>query len=315
MSEVGSTELPRTPALFALLPCPIKTPIERAFGDRVGELPERASFVVEGNANHDPTWSRIASSWTDIGDFPDIIIFPGVNFLHGKNFRERFIDTGHFAVLPDSRYSVHSAYRKLCVNPLVIAYNTQKLAGKKIPRGFADLADKSFARTLLLRGKADQWCEATLLGMSAIAGDDGIQGLARSTLAPSHPAEMVKRLYDPDDQAAVCVLPYFFAKQLERKAEITVLWPVEGAIASPVTMLVKANAVVHLEPVWQFFVSDEASNIYDGAFLPSLRPGSTTSLPKDGILLSLDSHIAERDDLVAEMNRLQLLFRDNYASI
>lgn len=315
MRGVGSTGLPRAPALLALLPCPIKMPIERAFGDRVGELPERASFVVEGNANYDPSWSRIASHWTGIDDFPDIIIFPGVNFLHGKNFRERFIDTGCFVALPDSLLTENSAYRKLCVNPLVIAYNGQKLAGKKIPRGFADLADDSFARTLLLRGKAEQWCEATLLGMSAVAGDGGIRGLARSTLAPSHPAEMVKRLHDSEDPAAICVLPYFFAKQLERKTGITVLWPIEGAIASPVTMLVKSDAVVHLEPVWRFFISDEATNIYDGAFLPSLRPGSAISLPTDGALLFPETHAAVRGDLVAEMNRLQLLFGDNYASI
>lgn len=292
------------PALLALLPCPLKTPIERAFRDRVGEPPDGTSFVVEGNANHDPTWARIAAGWSDIADFPDIIVFPGVNFLFGREFRERFLDTGLF-----------DPPRRLCVNPLVIAYGSDKLAGKRAPRGFADLAGDTLGRSLLLRGKAEQWCEATLLGMSMIAGDEGIARLARSTLAPAHPAEMVKRLCDPDDAAAACVLPYFFAKQLERKTEITVVWPVEGAIASPVTMLVKTEAADRLERVWRYFVSDEAADIYDGAFLPSLRAGTPHPMPDGGTLLYPDAHEAVRGDLVAEMNRFQLVFRDNYASI
>jgi len=313
--------------LLALLPCPLKTPLERAFGQRSDchAIPD-AVFELEGNANHDPSWSRIAGGWEGLAEFPDILVFPGFNFLHGTKFRERFFTSGGFAKIPlsapiESPVSDNGLrdpeghYSTLCVNPLVIAYNADKLGSRKKPAGFADLAGEDMASSVLMRGKADQWCESTLLGMESIGGREGVRSLARSVLGAAHPAEMVKRLCDPDDAAVACILPYFFAKQAERKEDIVLVWPEEGAIASPVTMLVKMEALERLEPVWKFFLSDEVASICSGAFFPA-RAGNPRSFASDmdavgnGKLVWPGWQRIYGCDIVAEMNSLQTVFRE-----
>jgi len=318
--------------LLALLPCPLKTPLERSFGERSDfhAIPD-AVFELEGNANHDPSWSLIAGGWESLAEFPEILVFPGFNFLHGKKFRERFIASGGFAKIPlpvplESLVSDNGLrdpeghYAMLCVNPLVIAYNAEKLGSRKKPAGFADLARAEMASSVLMRGKADQWCETTLLGMESIGGKDGVRSLARSVLGAAHPAEMVKRLCDPGDAAVACILPYFFAKHAERKNEIVLVWPDEGAIASPVTMLVKEESVERLEPVWRFFLSDEAASICSGAFFPACagNPRALASTAKDplptafgkGRLVWPGWSRIYGCDIVAEMESLQIVFRE-----
>jgi hypothetical protein len=312
----GSTAT-RPPDLLALLPCPLKTPLERAFRDGPGATPGCA-FELEGNANHDPAWSKIASGWQDLGAFPDILLVSGFNFLYGRKFRTRFIEKGLYARIPRGPLGPLAAesgladpeghYAMICANILVIACNVDKLGSRVIPRGFADLCGGSFDSSVLLRGKAGQWCETTLLGVDSVIGSAGVEGLSRAVLGPAHPSEMIKRLCDPADPAVACIIPWFFSKQFSRSPNIAVVWPCEGAIASPVAMLVKDQAVGRLKDVWTFFVSRESARICEGALFPPVTATGNPPYSGTGPIVWPGWQRIYEGDILEDVEKLQSLF-------
>ena len=87
--------------LFALLPCPLKVPLEEAFTGFLATLPaaQRAglTFCIEGNANNQLDYADYAGHFETLADMPDIIITSGFNSFFHPHFVERFIKTGQFA--------------------------------------------------------------------------------------------------------------------------------------------------------------------------------------------------------------------------
>lgn len=281
--------------LFALLPCPLKVPLEEAFRGFLNGLPlERRAGLhvcIEGNANNQLDYSDYIEQFDSLDDMPDIIVTPGFNAFFYQRFVERFIKPGLFASVNEFAGDLQLAalgltdpeghYSMLAMNLLVPVVNLTRLAGRPVPRRWADLLEPEFARSIAIRGNRDgTFCETLLMTIRKQFGTDGLARLGKNVRYGWHPSQMVKAIAsNRDDAPAVSVMPLFFANTIARRENVTVVWPDDGALVSPVTMLVKREKRAELADLLGFLTGPEVARICAGAFFPALHPAVDNRLP------------------------------------
>ncbi len=82
-----------------------------------------------------------------------------------------------------------------------------------------------------------------------------------------HPAQMVKQI-DSGAGGALYVMPEFFAHRVKNKEKIAIIWPKDGALASPVTLQVKREKIDELKPVLDYLTGPELARSLVGARFP-----------------------------------------------
>ena len=65
------------------------------------------------------------------------------------------------------------------------------------------------------------------------------QALSRNFLDSLHPSQMIKADKLKVKKPAVTITPYFFTKMLPQNSPMVMNWPEDGAILSPIFMLIK----------------------------------------------------------------------------
>ena len=124
-----------------------------------------------------------------------------------------------------------------------------------------------------MRGQAEFFCNGVLLPFYALYGQEAIADLARSVRTGVHPSEMVKMIDSGKaDVAPLYIMPYFFAQKIKNKDRVTIRIPKEGAIASPVQMLVKKNSLDKVKEITDFLCSTEFGQLCADAYFPSANP-------------------------------------------
>ncbi len=78
---------------------------------------------------------------------------------------------------------------------------------------------------------------------------------------------MVKKI-DSGEGGALYVMPEFFAHRVKRQERIRIIWPQDGALASPVTLQVKRDKVEELRPVLDYLTGPELARTLVGARFP-----------------------------------------------
>ncbi len=74
-----------------------------------------------------------------------------------------------------------------------------------------------------------------------------------------HPSEMVKEGgRKKQGEPAVTIMPYFFTRMAKRFPHMEFVWPEDGAIISPIFMLIKETSLPELQPVVDFFASKKS---------------------------------------------------------
>jgi ABC-type Fe3+ transport system substrate-binding protein len=282
--------------LFALLPCPLKIPLEQAFHGFLAALPdeERAalSFCIEGNANSQLDYADYADHFETTADMPDIIITPGFNSFFHPHFVERFIKTGQFASVnifdgdrqlcelgitdPDGNYSM------LAMNLLVLVVDHTRLGSRPVPENWSDLLKPEYAKSIAIRGNRDgSFCETLLLALFKDFGSAGLASLGRNVAWGWHPSQMVKAAGSGrEDTPAISAMPLFFARNIKTRDKVSIVWPGDGALVSPVTMLVKADKREELRPLIDFLIGPEVAGICAGAAFPAVHPEVDNMLPE-----------------------------------
>jgi ABC-type Fe3+ transport system substrate-binding protein len=74
-----------------------------------------------------------------------------------------------------------------------------------------------------------------------------------------------------DEGAAVYLMPWFFSKRI-KSSSVEVIWPADGAIASPVFLLVKKDKIEQHRKLLEFLFSKEVGELLTGRFFPSTHP-------------------------------------------
>jgi hypothetical protein len=267
--------------LLALMPCGLKVPFSRtvtAFleGLKAG-LDWEIRYAVEGNVNQELSYYSYVNGLEKVEELPDIIVSSDFNVFFGRSFHRRFVAGGALcgygrfrpgrnfteAGIPDPE----GEYAILAVNPLVMVVNCDELGNRPLPVCWADLLDPMWERSLTLRGNDDFFCHAVLLPTYKHHGAAGLRQLAGNVLAGRHPAQMVKQI-DAGAPGAVYVMPEFFAHRIRNQERIRIVWPADGALASPVTLQVKSSRVDELRPVLDFLTGPELARVLAGARFP-----------------------------------------------
>ncbi len=269
----------------AMLPCGLRNPfkeyIESTFLERQGLFSD-LNYFIEGNVNHELSYYPLLDSIVDADELPDIIMASDINNFFHKPFVERFIKTGVFEAYnpytpnnylekaqyndPDQNYTMYTA------NMLVMAVDKERLGDRKMPEKWADLLDPAFENEIIMRGEDDFFCNAVMLPFFKESGMDGIRVLAKNIKSGMHPAEMVKLAGKNNPEgAAIYILPWFFSKRI-KSSKVEIVWPQDGAIASPVFLLIKKGKAKDHKDLLDLIFSKETGAVIKDRFFPSTHP-------------------------------------------
>ena len=98
---------------------------------------------------------------------------------------------------------------------------------------------------------------------------------------------------------AISVMPLFFANSMGVREGVSVVWPEDGALVSPVTMLVKAEKQEELRDLITFLSGTEVADICAGASFPTPHPGVDNKLPQEATFKWIGWEYVKNHDLKA----------------
>lgn len=281
------------PDLVAYLPCPVKVPFEQAVNEYWagrGDCP--VEMQIEGNANkNDEDYLRWANA-QDPAALPPLLITPGVNQLYARHFLQNVLDTGSFEDV--ASYPIDDLRREaglrdpaghatvLAANVTLMVVDHEKLGPRSVPHAWKDLLAPELERSVIMRGNGRTYCETTLLAWQKLFGNDGLRRMGRAVREGLHPAQMAKLAGTGHASgAAVYVMPYFFARNIRQRDAISIIWPEEGVIASPVTLLAKRELSPSLKAFATWLAGPTVARLFSLAGLPAPHPDVPSGLPRD----------------------------------
>ncbi|GAF04014.1 ABC transporter substrate-binding protein [Saccharicrinis fermentans] len=278
----------------AMLPCGLRNPFKEFTEKFIQNNPNsftNFNYLIEGNVNHELSYYPLLDNIHNSDELPDIIMASDINNFFHEPFMKRFIHTGIFEsyqanalnkYLEQVQYAdPHQHFTMYTANMLVIVVDMERLGHRKAPTTWSDLLDPSFKNDIIMRGEDDFFCNAVMLPFYKDAGMDSIKTLAQNIKSGLHPAQMVKLANQPNTQgAAVYIMPWFFSQRINNK-HIKIVWPNDGAIASPVFLLVKKDKINQHQHFLNFLLSQETGEMLENRFFPSTHPKvPNSSFPK-----------------------------------
>ncbi len=269
----------------AMLPCGLRNPfkeyIESHFEEHKDTF-ESLNYLLDGNVNHELSFYPLLEEMSDESELPDIVLASDVNNFFHKPFIEKFINKGVFKTYAPHALNpylekvgfadVNNHYTMYTANMLIMVVDKQKLGDRPMPKNWDDILDPAFEKDIIMRGEDDFFCNAVMLPFYKEHGFDAIRALAKNIKKGLHPSEMVKMIgKNQEDGAAVYIMPYFFAKRINSdKAQI--VWPEDGAIASPVFILVKEKKMEEHKELLEFLFNQETGEVLKGRYFPVTHP-------------------------------------------
>lgn len=202
---------------------------------------------------------------TDPERLPGLIASIGFGDFWRREFVERFLDPGVYeAKLPATVNPLHTAaglvdpagkYLVYGVTPYIFLVDKTRLGGLPVPRVWADLLDPKYRGKIVLCGDGDDLADAVILNLYKEFGLDGLSALAQNAKGVMHSAKMAKIGGTPDDEAgAVFIIPAFFGESTRESDQLALVWPEDGAAASPLYALFKKSEHERLAPLMDFFL-------------------------------------------------------------
>jgi len=300
------------------LPCPVRVPLERAYLDqREKALLPPIRLLLEGHVNKGEKADRdLANCLPE--DLPWLFLTPGVGWLYGRASRERLMDSGAFSDV--SKWGVGEGpmadlrdplghVTVLAANLTVLVVDDARAQGRVPLNAWEDLLDPSWEQGLAMRGNGKTFCETTLLTLQSRFGSERMDGFRRAVGGFGHPSQMVKSLAKPGPATpAAATLPLFFARMVPRREGLRIVWPREGAIASPVTFFVRNGAPDHVGELARWLCSPEVADLCAGVGLPSCHPDHVWSIPEGRELLWIGWDAIRGQDLTERLVALQKQF-------
>ena len=311
--------------VLALLPCPVKVPIEMAFQRflQKKKYEERASYyLMESNAVHHTEYFESIQGIQSVEEIPKVILSPGFNgFLH-KKFIDRFVKLGHFKDVSHPEVSStfknftfkdpNGYYTMLSMNPLVMVVDHTQLGNRKVPERWEDLLQPEFEKKVVIRGKSGLFCETVLMSFYQLFGKEAVEKLGKAVQAGWHPAQMAKMAgTGKEGSPIVTVMPYFYSHTIKNKDKVSIIWPKEGGFVNPVFMLVQQKGEPEIQDIAEFFIGEEVAKIFADAYFPSVHPQVENQIPMDAPLHWLGWDFVQEYDieqLILELNKLFIPF-------
>jgi ABC-type Fe3+ transport system substrate-binding protein len=307
--------------LLALLPCGLRNAFKEAFIQAFPEYTDddNNEIMIEGNLNYEKNFYKYIDSLTSTDELPDIFISSDFNSLYHKYFMDNFLDEAHF---DKCMAMLHPMYTRaayphpggvigmITANLLVMMVDENKFEPGRLPRTWKDLLDPLFGKRLVLRGDSDFFCNAVFYPFYKQFGEKAITQLAANTLTGMHPSEMVKAINTGHTgEAAVFVMPYSFAVKTRGSENFRLVWPEDGAIVSPVQMLVKKGAYEKYKEEIDFITGSTMGEALEQLGFPSANIQTGKSYPGEQLNWLGWDFIAENDMNMLRKRIQQVFFQ------
>jgi ABC-type Fe3+ transport system substrate-binding protein len=282
--------------LLLYAPCPVKLAVKDQVDRIVEEMRERGEdvsvHIPMGCTSIDP-YNPLYRE-TDPDRLPAIIASIGFGDFWRQEFVERFVRRGMFeAVLPalinpmieragmiDPRgcYTIYGA------TPYIFLVDSNRLGRLPVPRTWGDLLDPRYRMEIVLCGDGDDLADAVILNIYKERGIEGLRQLAGNVKGIMHSSKMAMIAGSADPEAAaVFIIPAFFAESTKRQPHVRVIWPEDGAAASPLYFLAGKGERERLAKLISFFTEGFAKIESASWFVPLGRTDLTGFPPHAGL--------------------------------
>lgn len=274
--------------------CPIKDIFKESFDKVLKEYLAKNQdanfqYFVPSSYGEDDPYEEL---WKveNIDDFPDVTVAAGFGNFFRQEFVDKFVKKGYFKSLnyqqvhrnfttanyedPQGWYTPYSAL------PIVMLIDWKKLGTLPVPKRWSDLLNPIYHNNIIIGASQEDIYEDILLHTYQEHGDEGIIKLASNVKDGLHGAQMAKLAGSANSQgAAIYVIPWLFAKACPRVKDTLIVWPTDGAILTPMYLLIKAKQEKQLQPFIDFVMgADYGQESADNCF-PVLNPHVDNKLP------------------------------------
>lgn len=225
-----------------------------------------------------------------IDDFPDAIVSAGFADLFRKEFIERFVSKGYFNNAwegpVDKRFEEAGLVDSdgwctlFSIRPYLMLVDKKRLGSLPVPRRWGDLLNPLFRGKLILPGSENEVSRVTLFYFYKEYGKEGIEMLARNAKAIWLSSEMARLAGSSKSEAAVYVMSWFFTESCPKRETVTAVWPEDGALANPISMLAKREKIEELVPVLRYTLGPEDGREYVRSCYPVINPQVDNMLPE-----------------------------------
>lgn len=303
--------------LEGVLPCPIRLPLLEGFRDWLATQPEE----LRRHLGYDLRSASTGIDWLveqvksgDLEQVPDVMMSAGFELFFDKQLMGRFLQQDAFSTpLPVGSGEMtqflddRSQYGVLGVVPAVFIVNQEALGDCPVPTSWEMLLSGDYVDQVAIPLHDLDMFNALLLHIHAFFGEEGVRALAQAFHKSLHPSQMVKGV--KNRPAPISISPYFFTQMLPENGPAKAVWPTDGAISSPIFMVVKKEKSEDLRPVIDFLRSQTVGEIFSaGGKFPSTHPAVDNQLSDDQHLLWVGWEYLHSVDVAAELHKAQQLF-------
>ena len=308
-----------------LLPCPVRIPLLEAFdllskkitaetGKTVGVRLAAASVGADA-------LEAGMRSITDESSLPDVFLSAGFEaFFDTKNmarfknkgvFVDRSWETHNELMAPYGLKDPDGHYALLAVVPAVFLVDkTQLEEGEEVPRTWKEILGPRFKNKISMPVGDFDLFNGILLTIWKEFGDEGVEAIGRNLLEGMHPSQAAGRFAPKGGKGPmVSVIPYFFSKMAQFNPNAEIVWPEDGAVVSPIFMLLKDSAPEEAGRIADFFASKQVGEIlsHRGLF-PSCHPEVVNQVPEKAPLMWLGWDFIKANDLGELIPRVNDIF-------
>jgi ABC-type Fe3+ transport system substrate-binding protein len=307
-----------SPVMLALLPCGLRNAFQQTIFSAFPEYAnqDNPQLIIDGNLNYEKSFHNSIDEMTSLDALPDILITSDINSLYHKEFlgylTEENFETFTSEIHPlfkEAGY-VHPKGLMMCftTNLLVLVIDTEKLGVRQLPTSWVNILTESFSNDLTLRGDTDFFCNAMFFPYMKSVGEEAIKLLGKNTALGLHPSQMVKTINSGNVTGTTAyVMPYSFALKLRDKNRFKIVFPAEGAIVSPVQMLVKKGAYKKHQALIDFILGAEMANVLVQSGFPTSHPDVENKIPNE-LLNWIGWDFIETNDIRICKEKMQSLF-------
>ena len=309
-----------------LLPCPVRIPLLEAFDKLSKEITTETGKTVgvrlaAASVGADALDAGMSTIETET-DLPDLFLSAGFEAFFDKKNMARFKDNGVFT---DRSWDTHNKlfdgydlkdpdghYALLAVVPAVFLVDkTQLEEGEEVPRTWQEILGPRFKNKVAMPVGDFDLFNGILLTIWKHYGDEGVEAIGRNLLEGMHPSQAAGRFAPKGGKGPmVSVIPYFFSRMAQFNPDAEIVWPQDGAVISPIFMLLKNSAPEEAGRLADFFASREVGEIlsHRGLF-PSCHPEVVNQVPDEAPFMWLGwDFIRENDlgELIPQVNEIFL---------
>jgi ABC-type Fe3+ transport system substrate-binding protein len=297
-----------------LLPCPVRIPMLEAFDKMSRKITAETGKTIGVRLAAASVGADVLEagmkSIGDESDLPDIFLSAGFEAFFDKKNMARFKDRDVFV---DRSWATHNDmmapyglmdpdghYSLLAVVPAVFLVDkTQLEDGEEVPRTWKEILGPRFKNKIAMPVGDFDLFNGILLTIWKEFGDEGVEAIGRNLLEGMHPSQVAGRFAPKGGKGPmVSVIPFFFSKMAQFNPDAEIVWPEDGAVVSPIFMLLKNSAPEEAGRIADFFASKEVGEIlsHRGLF-PSCHPEVINKVPENAPLMWLGWDFIKQNDL------------------